>query len=146
MPILKSIKDFWINNKGKTATLINFLPTGAIGVPLETIKGSTLDGIPLKGINRLAYVFLSATKIPAVILFLSPLIGLELNELIGWAKFIGGIGFATLWQIIYLGHKFAMNPDSVVDFMKNRNHRMHTAVIWMAKKIEKLNLVYVVVK
>ena len=146
MFILKNIKKFWLNNKGKTATLIDFLPTGAIGVPLETIKGSTLDGIPLNGINRLAYVFLSVTKILAVILFLSPLIGLELNELIGWAKFMGGLGFATVWQIIYLGHKFAMNPDSVVDFMKKRNRKMRTAVIWMAKNLKKLNLVYVVVK
>lgn len=56
------------------------------------------------------------------------------------------MGTATIWQIIYLGHKFVMNPESVVDFMKNKNPKIFEAIKWVAENAKKLNLVYTIAK
>lgn len=129
-------------NKTKFTVILDSTPIGALTVPYETIRSKTLDGEEISGVNRVIYTLLSVTKIGSAALFLSPLISQMfdgdvdgLNETIkGTTGFVTG----TIWQAVYLGHRYAMNPEIINDYLETKP-RLRKMSLWFADNLNKFS-------
>jgi len=134
---------FLEKNKTKLTLLIDSVPLGALTVPFETIQGKTMDGESLEGVDRIIYTILSVSKIGSASLYLSPLItpllGQEFDGMDEAVKGGAGMITGTIWQAVYLGHRYLMNPEGVNEYL-DKKPRLKKASMWIAENMQKLNL------